>query len=531
MGTTKKVTEETLQGFMDVLRKYKAGKARLESRIIAAEQWWKLRNESVEPPYGAPGSYHARSGWLHNVITTKHADGMESYPEPALLAREPGDEAEAEMLSQILPCVLEQCDFESTYSDVLWQKLKFGTGCYKVFWDKDALHGLGDVAVRRVNLLNVFWEPGVTDLQQSRYFFHTELWDRGTLEEEYPKCKGKLGSSGFTARKFLSDDAEDDGDKVTVVDVWYRRQGLLHYCRFVGDCVLYASENDPACARRGFYDHGLYPYVFDPLFPIEGSPCGYGYIDLCAAQQTEIDVLKTAIVHNAMVGTVPRYFLRTDGSVNEEEYLDLSRPLIHVNGNLGEDSIRAVPVTGLSGTYLSLLQETVQELRETTGNTETGAGTVSVNMAASAIEALQEASGKLSRDSTQSAFRAFRRIIELVVELIRQFYSVPRMFRVTGAEGGYRYLRYSSEGIRAMDLGEAFGVELGWRTPIFDIRIEVQKKSAYSTLSQNELALRLFGSGLLDPAMREQALQALRLMRFEGKEGLMREMNIGISDK
>lgn len=34
--------------------------------------------------------------------------------------------------------------------------------------------------------------------------------------------------------------------------------------------------------------------------PPYGSLCGYGYVDLCRNQQTEIDLLKTAIVHNAM---------------------------------------------------------------------------------------------------------------------------------------------------------------------------------------------------------------------------------------
>ena len=518
-----RIGPEELEGFLSTLREYKAGKANLESRMIKNEEWWKLHNVSMEGPIGAPGSYRARSGWLHNVITSKHADGMDALPEAALLAREPGDEAEAAALSRILPCILEQNDFESTFSDVLWQKLKFGTGCYKVFWDKERLHGLGDVAIRRVNLLNLFWEPGITDLRDSRYLFHTELWDRELLEEEYPVCRGKT-ESAFTAEKFLYDDRVSTEGKVTVVDVWYHRGRALHYCRFVGSTVLYASENDPDCREQGFYLHGDYPFVLDPLFPIEGSPCGYGFIDLCCAQQAEIDLLKTAIVHNAMVGTVPRYFLRTDGAVNEEEYLDLSRPLIHVSGNLGEDSIRPVPVNGLSGAALALLNETVEELRETTGTTDTGSGTVSVNMAASAIQALQDASGKLSRDSCQGTFRAFRKIVNLALELIRQFYTVPRAFRITGAAGEEEYLHYSNAGLLPRDQGEAFGVRLGSRTPSFDIRVETQRKSAYSTLAQNELAISLFRAGIFRPELRDQAVLTLNMMNFPGKESLIKEL-------
>ena len=57
--------------------------------------------------------------------------------------------------------ILEQNEFEKTYSDCMWQKLKTGTGVYKVYWDADKLGGLGDIAIERVDLLNVFWEPGV----------------------------------------------------------------------------------------------------------------------------------------------------------------------------------------------------------------------------------------------------------------------------------------------------------------------------------------------------------------------------------
>ncbi len=522
----KRIGSEEIQGFLQTLRKYKSGKANLENRIISSEQWWKLRNASMETEHGTPGSYRAQSGWLHNVITSKHAEGMDSYPEPLLLAREPEDQEEAKILSQILPCILEQNEFEGTYSDLLWQKLKFGTSCCKVFWDPNKLHGLGDVAIEKVNLLNVFWEPGVTNVQDSRYFFHTELWDTDILTDIYPELKGKLGTTSFTAQKFLYDDTVSTEDKVTVVEVWYHKGDKLHYCRFVGDTVLYASENE-AGMENGYYEHGKYPFVFDPLFPIEGSPCGYGYIDLCRNQQTEIDLLKTAIVHNAMVGTVPRYFLRTDGNVNEEEYLDLNRPLVHVNGNLGEDSIRAVPHEHLDGNYLALLNQTVSEMRETTGNTETGSGIISVQMAASAIHALQEASGKLTRDSTNASFRAYRSIVELSVELIRQFYTVPRQFRVIGRMGASEYVQYSNKGLMPVDQGEAFGVELGWRMPTFDIRIEAQRKNAYTTLAQNELALKLYEAGFFDPMRREQALGALELMQFEGRDGMMRMLEDG----
>ena len=114
---------EQLQKFMQILQQYKTGKAQTENRIVASENWWKLRNtqeQQKETNVGKDGSFTSKSGWLHNVIVSKHADAMDAYPEPTFLPREESDKAEARMLSAIVPCILEQNQFEETYSDAMW---------------------------------------------------------------------------------------------------------------------------------------------------------------------------------------------------------------------------------------------------------------------------------------------------------------------------------------------------------------------------------------------------------------------------
>ena len=524
------VGQEQLREFMRVLQQYKAGKQHTESRIVSSENWWKLRNtqeEKKQVNIGADGGFVSRSGWLHNVIVSKHADAMASYPEPNILPREAKDVGEARMLSAIIPCVLEQNHFEETYSAAMWQKLKTGTALYKVVWDSGKLHGLGDIAVEQVNLLNVYWEPGVTDIQKSRYFFHTELVDTDILEQQYPHLAGKLKGKSFLSARFLYDDQVDMGKQQTVIEVYYRKQygsrPVLHHCRFVGDQVLYATENDPELMTRGLYDHGLYPYVFDTLYPVEGSPCGYGFVDICRNPQLEIDLLKTSFVKNAMVGATPRYFSRGDGSVNEAEFLDLSKPIVHVS-NPSDDALRQIGYSRLDGVYVNVLDRTIQELRETSGNTETSTGNIASGVtAASAIAALQEASGKGSRDAAMGSYRAFGRIVELCIELIRQFYSLPRQFRITGDMGEPRFVSYSNASLKP-SVENLFGMELGVRLPVFDIKVGAQKKNAYTRMAQNELALQFFQNGFFNPALAEQAISCLDMMEFEGKDRMLQKI-------
>ena len=544
-GTVQPIGTEQLKKFMQVLEKYKAGKVQTESRILASENWWKLRNTTEEQKVtniGADGGFTATSGWLHNVIVSKHADAMEAYPEPNILPREEADKGEARKLSAIVPCVLEQNAFEATYSDNMWQKLKTGTGAYKVVWDKGKLNGLGDISVERVNLLNIYWEPGVTDIQRSRYLFHTELCDKDVLEQRYPQLEGKLKGKSFMSTKFLYDDHVDTENKHTVVEVYYHKfvegKHTLQYCKFVGDQVLYATENDmqpvmdavtqqvkPPMALTGLYDHGKFPYVFDALYPIEGSPCGYGYVDICRNPQMVIDLLNTSFVKNAMVGAVPRYFRRQDGGVNAEQFLDLSNPLVDVTGNIDENALRRIEHDTLDSNYIQVLDRTIQELRETSGNTETSTGNISSGVtAASAIAALQEASGKGSKDSTQTSYRAYTQIVDLCIELIRQFYNLPRQFRIVGEYGMQQFISYENSGIQQQNQGSAFGVDMGYRLPVFDIKVSAQKKNVYTKVTQNELALQFFQMGFFNPQMTDQALMCLEMMDFDGKDGIMQKV-------
>ena len=93
------VDEKRLAEFTRILQKYKAGKASVERRAVAAENWWKLRNSAEERKSTEGGDgFQAASGWLHNVIVSKHADAMDAYPEPNILPREPGDRQEAWVL-------------------------------------------------------------------------------------------------------------------------------------------------------------------------------------------------------------------------------------------------------------------------------------------------------------------------------------------------------------------------------------------------------------------------------------------------
>ena len=522
-----RIGTEEVRRAADILRRYHAGKRQLEQRIIDNEQFWKLRHwQQMEKTGqgGNPADPQPTSGWLVNCILSKHADAMDCYPEPTVLPREPGDREEAGKLTRILPVILKKNGFKRTYSSAWWYKLKSGCAVYGVFWDAGKLNGLGDISIRRMDLLNLFWEPGVTDIQDSPHFFSTELQDREALEERYPQAKGKADRGGWTLSRYLYDDAVDTSGKVLVVDWYYhtRENGrrVLQYCKFVGDTVLYATENDPDMRDRGWYDHGRYPFVFDVLFPEEGTPTGYGYVDLCKSPQKQIDLMNQAILKNTLASATPRFFVRSDGAVNENEYADWTRPFVHTNGNLGSDSIAPIQTAGLDSVYVAILQSKIAEMKETAGNRDVAnGGTAGGVTAATAIAALQEAGGKLSRNMIDDGSEAFSDVVTLCIELIRQFYSLPRQFRLLGVMGQEEFVSYDSRGLQPQAVDD--GVVSGYRVPEFDLEVSAQDENPYKTMEYNQLALQLFQMGFFRADMADQALRCLELMDFKNKDRLM----------
>ncbi len=503
-----------------LLKKYRDADKKLKTRIVENEIWYRMRHtEGIEN-----GHYMPASAWLFNSLAVKHADAMEALPRPYISAREPSDTQSAETLGKILPVIFEQSDFPTVYSSVWHDKLKHGTGCYGVFWDSFALGGMGDIRIRRIDMLNLFWEAGVSDLNDSPSVFHVELKSKDEIMANYPEIKELPNTGICDFNRYVYDSELDVSDKVAVVDWYYKvniapGKTVIHYCKFVGNQKLYCTEDYEQFAERGLYDHGKYPFVTDVMYPIEGTPCGFGALDIMKDAQMQIDCLNSAILENARMAASRRYFIRADGAVNEKEFADWTRPFVHIQGAaLGEDSIREIKVQPLSDIYLDVIENKISELKETSGNRDVYSGGTEPGVtAASAIAALQESSGKMTNDMISGSYRAFCKICNLVIELVRQFYTVPRCFRVSGG-----YISCDNSGI------SGFLKENGeYHLPVFDISVSAERDIDSKRIEKNTIARELYEMGVFDPANRASALALLSIMEFDGKDAILAAIGEG----
>ena len=107
-----------------------------------------------------------------------------------------------------------------------------------------------------------------------------------------------------------------------------------------------------------------------------------------------------------------------------------------------------------------------------------------------------------------AAYRAYVKICYLCIELVRQFYTEQRSFRITG-KNGWEFRRFSNQQI----VGSSSRA-----CPVFDVKVSAERRNPFSRMSLNETAKELFALGVFSPEKAREGLVLLELMEFEGKE-------------
>ena len=188
------------------------------------QEWWRLRHWNVIQGKTEAGKAKVEVGsaWAVNSILNKHADFMDSFPKANVLAREADDEEEAQILSKILPAIEEHTDAEQVYNTAGYDFLIDGTAITSVLWDPMAHDGMGDIKKTNVDIHNVFWQPGIEDIQQSKYFFDVSVADVNDVKLQYPDIAEKIGGGkqGFIT-DYIHDDNINHQNDIEIINCYY----------------------------------------------------------------------------------------------------------------------------------------------------------------------------------------------------------------------------------------------------------------------------------------------------------------------
>ena len=545
-------TQDDAKMALEELEVYKQGKISVDNKATENQLWWRLRHWQIinEVNEGEKQGVSVGSAWAVNSIINKHADMMDSFPAPNILPREADDELEAKALTEVIPAILAQNDYEEVYRNMAWDFAIDGAAITGVFWDSTKHDGMGDIAISNVDVHNIFWKPGINDLQESDKVYHVSLEDVDVLKKKWPKIADKIGpNEKWTITKYIHDDNIDTTNCAEVVEMYYKKtemrpvdiegmdeQGnptkvhitdvprpILHYAVIISGEIAFCSENEQGY-ENGYYEHGKYPFVIRRLFPVKDSPYGFGYLDIMKNPQKDIDKLDQAVIKNAIAKARPRYWGKKNANIDMSKFADWNEEIVEVgSGELG-DAVRLIEVQDVPAGAINHLANKIDELKEVSNNRDFNQGGISGGVnAASAIAALQEAGSKTSRDLNKEIYRGCREEYYLVIELIRQFYTEPRSFRIDDGNGRFEFIYFSNANIVDEDRPTPDGF-IRHRRPVFDIEVSAEKQSPFSRAAQNETIKELYGMGMFAPENAIPALTTIDAMQFEGKDRLMQKI-------
>ena len=129
----------------------------------------------------------------------------------------------------------------------------------------------------------------------------------------------------------------------------------------------------------------------------------------------------------------------------------------------------------------------------------------------------------MSRVIYLSTYSADGVVVSVYIELIRQFYDLPRCYRITQSNGDAQYVMMDKSELQEQTATMMDG-EILTRRPVFDVKISAQKASPYSRIANNELAKELFGMGLFNPQLADQALAVVSMMDFDRREEVIKKI-------
>lgn len=515
------IKKEFISKALEMLDIYKSQKETLVKRVkddisIYRQEYAQIYSEKDNTTI-------PKTGFVLSAVENKQADFTDNFPMPNLLAREPSDEETARTLSKIIPTILDIAGYKKTYKKHSRQKIKKGTGIYGIFYNPV----LKEIEITEIDFMDIYVDMNITDIQDSQFLFIVEYVNNNILQRIYPEA-AELFDGDTSARGYSSSsERKMYRSKSEIIDCYYKKpDGKLHLMKFCRGNVIEATEDIPGY-ENGLYEHGKYPVVFDPMYPDDDCPFGFGTIDVIKNPQTYIDKLDGVILKNCFLSGTPKKMVKKQSGININDFSDAEKEIIEVQ-NLDENTYRSVETQPLPAQVTNHRNTKINELKEIAGNRDfQQGGTANGVTSGNAITALQEAGDKLSRSQIDDTYDAYKDLILMTIDLIREFYDEERIYRITNDLGGREYAAFSGKMLYGNEpIRDALGFEIGTklRKVEFDINVVPQRQNVYKRETNNQTVTQLWNMGLFSGQNPDMAIMVLKAMNFDGRDSLVQSL-------
>ena len=456
---------------------------------------------------------------LKSTFNNCVADQMDNMPEARMLPETKDLETVAEDLTDVVQFVMNLNDYESLHRRRVSDCFCTGTAVTQIAWDADMDHGKGNVAIFRWPIESFLWDPACEIFQDSRAVFKVSWHPKSWFEQHYPDEAESIGSDegefwGLGLHEAQENNRMADEDLVMLVEYWYRiydaksRKHSINVAYLAGGTLL---EN-----HKDVYKHGLYPFVLDVYSPIEGLPVGDGLVQEFAPMMRYVNRYANYIDMNLRMASKGRLLVDRGAGLDREALMDWESDVIE-GDRIDASAIQWLQTQPFTGMVTQQLIQLQTDIKQDSGQNQFTRGETAGGVtAASAISALQEAGGKITRLYTNVLNQGFKGIVEQVMWLISQFYDKKRTMMVTGRRDNTNRQREVEAGPERL-----FGRKNGSvPPPPYTVQVQVQRRNPLRQQAQNELFMQAYSmsaqAGQIFP------LSALfEILHVDGKERIL----------
>jgi hypothetical protein len=397
-----------------------------------------------------------------NTVTSIMTD---SRPQIAVIPRQPEQDHIAGVLSSVVEYLWEANDLDVKLPKTVKNSLIFGNSFLKVMWDQTLRRGEGDIKVCEVDPSHVFISPFARSLDDADYVIHAENLPRGLVDRMYPgqledvqdgpkddtltlkrNVTSQMGQGGndegvtnvqttdgstvWSYRGGTKESGANDGrsDLVTVLERWERGQdGSVTQTVAINDKIL------PGFPRPSPFQHSRFPFVHFVDNPNTWSAWATGEVQDVERLQIEINKRRGHILDILRYTANPMLVVDPASGIDYEKLV--ARPGLVITAEGGLSSVGWLNGANVPNALFEVNNMDKADFDSVLGNVEVIQGRRPEGVEAGvAIELLQEAANVRMRLKVRYMENSLRKLGELLVAMVQQFYTTERVFRLSGGE-------------------------------------------------------------------------------------------------
>lgn len=283
----------------------------LFTEMELAERYWSGEFDQPED-YDDPGS---NTNIINANIETQVANMVDQNIDIELKPYEPADKPYVTKARLIIDRIKDVNKLPKKIERHERRLDKFGTGIFRVMYNKKLIDKIGCPEITVCNPAYVFPDPNIVnldDLQESEFIIETIPKSIYWAEQKFGKERAWAIAPGynpiensFVFRENHEPNFEVAGDHYLHILYWtHGKNGKLRLIQLSG-CGIVLSDTDEDKEYNYFTDDGRYPYFFTTYMEREGTIWGKSICSLLFSLQDEIDDYTDMIRRNARLNGNP----------------------------------------------------------------------------------------------------------------------------------------------------------------------------------------------------------------------------------